>query len=186
MTNVNGSPGNNEEGIKGLKQCLRRYMRGEKEVKSILILMDGSSIRVLDMFPKVCDEMFEWFINLAQLSELESGSEKALPMRWALDTLNAIFVRIRESSPNEYMAKFTLAMWSVKYRKQFDKKFWAGLGRLKVAAHLMWQKDTAHIQIKRLQELETLCKASDEDIFTQYPKMKEMVQLLRKGEGRRR
>ncbi len=182
MANRTGAPENDAE---SLKECLRRYMCGDEGVKSILVLMDGSSIRVLDMFPKVCDEMFEWFINLAQLSELESGSEKDLPMRWALDTLNAIFVRIRESSPNEYVAKFTLALWSVKYRKEFDRQFWAGLERLKVAALLMWQKNTAHIQIERLKEIKALCKASDEDIFTKYPKIKEMVQLFRKAEGGR-
>ncbi|NUQ61826.1 MAG: tetratricopeptide repeat protein [Pirellulales bacterium] len=174
--------GRSDRAVEHIKECLRRYSSGH-DAPGLQSLLFDSSVRVLDLFPAVSDEMFEWFVGLTKRSAQGSGLQKALPMRWALETLNAICVRVRESSPNQYMAEFMLAAWSVKYRTAFDEHFFAGLQNLKLAAAAMYPAvEAQQTNIQRLQVIEGLCRENDEEIFSRYPQMREMVSRLRRKE----
>jgi len=162
--------------------CFRQYMHGDKRYAPILAMISGGRVRILDIFEKVNDEIFEWFLTftkLAQRSEIKH--ERTISLIWALDALNAMYVRIRESAPNPYVGEFVLALWSVKYRQEFDNDFWNGLKQLKLSAPLLWQENTSHIQVMRLNQIEQLCKSNDEELFIRFPQMRESVQILRKS-----
>ena len=167
-----------ENNIETIKRSLRQYLGSNSTADPSLF---QSNIRVLDLFPTVCDEIFEWFVGFTKRSGHDSGLQKAFPMRLALEALNALCVRVRESSPNQQVAEFMLAVWSVKYRAEFDEHFFAGLKQLKLAARTMLPTaETQQTNIQRLQVIEGLCRESDEAKFARYPEMKEMIQLLRR------
>jgi len=162
-------------------RAFRDYIQGDDRYTPLLALVSGGRVRVMELFPRVTDEIFEWFVALTKMGEgAKPGMERIVPLTWALDTLNALYVRVAEASPNPGVAEFTLALWSVKYREKLDDRFFAGLTQLESSAPDIWQRETYHVQVQRLGQIRSLCKATDSEIFARYPNMRETVALLRK------
>jgi tetratricopeptide (TPR) repeat protein len=142
-----------------ISECFRFYLRGDKRYETLLLIFSGGRVRILDVFPTISDELFEWFIIFSKLTQQEKGPfKKLIPIGWALNVLNAMFARAGDSGRWEAV----FASWVKKYRKEFDENFWEALQILKKFAPAL-KPSSAHVEVGRLEQLQQWCRYDDDE-----------------------